>query len=289
MSTIPDPRHKQSGTYPVQDRSNEEEMKRLQGQDRMANRALGGLLSEQENPERFTSVLDVGCGTGGWLIGLAKTYPNITRLTGVDISEKMLKFARAQAAAEGVADRVAFLQMDALRSLEFPDASFDLINHRSAMSWLRTWDWSALLRGYLRVSRQGGVIRATEIQSFPTGNSPALAQLSELMVQAFYQSGHFFRPSGEGIADDLRDLFSRHGIRNAQTRLYPLEYHAGTEESQSFIEDAQLLFRTFKPFLQKWMHLPDDYDAIYQRMLLEMNDPGFVGTIVMLTIWGTKE
>jgi len=287
MSSQLSPRPEHSSTYPVQDRSNEEEMQRLHLQDQMANRSMDGLLAEQEHPERFHNILDVGCGTGGWLIELAKAYPTMNKLIGVDVSNKMLDFAREQARAAGVAERVEFLVMDALRMLEFPNDFFDLVNQRSAMSWLRTWDWPKLLQEYTRVGRPQGVIRLTEIETFPTGNSPALQQLNELMMQAMYQSGHLFHTSDSKITSELPGLLSRYGLQNVQTRAYPLEYRDGTEGRQSFIEDGQRLFRTFKPFLQKWMCLPDDYDEIYQRMVREMNDPGFVGTIVMLTAWGT--
>src|SRR6185503_12714810 len=108
-----------------QDRSNEEEMQRLHLQDQMANRSMDGLLAEQEHPERFHNILDVGCGTGGWLIELAKAYPTMNKLIGVDVSNKMLDFAREQARAAGVAERVEFLVMDALRMLEFPNDFFD--------------------------------------------------------------------------------------------------------------------------------------------------------------------
>lgn len=288
MSTSPDPRHEQPGTYPVQDRANEDELKRVHIQDQMLNANMGGPLPEQDDPGRFNSVLDVGCGTGDWLIELAKAYPNIPRLIGVDVSGPMLAFAREQAAAEGVGERVKFLLMDALRMLEFPNRYFDLVNQRAGMSWIRTWDWPKLLQEYLRVCRSEGVIRITEADTFPTGNSPALMQLNELMVKAFYQSGRFFHPAGTGITTELIDLLSRHGIRNLQTRVYPLEYPIGTEAGRLFVEDMQRAYRTFKPFFQKWLRLPNDYDEIYQRAVNEMNEPGFVGTSVLLTMWGNK-
>jgi len=123
-----EPRRKHLSTYVVQDRRNVDERHRLQIQDRMLTAGMGGVLPEQPDPARFTSVLDVGCGTGHWLIELAKAYPQIPRLIGVDASDKMLDFARGQAAAQGVGDRIEFLLMDALRVLKFPNAFFDLVN-----------------------------------------------------------------------------------------------------------------------------------------------------------------
>src|SRR5262249_30880903 len=101
-------RQEHPSTYFVQDRSNVDEMTRLRIQDQMVTAGMGGVLSEQDDPARFQSVLDVGCGTGDWLIEVAKQYPTIRRLVGVDISAKMVEYARGQATEQGVDDRVEF-------------------------------------------------------------------------------------------------------------------------------------------------------------------------------------
>src|SRR5215470_3853563 len=137
-------------TYTVQDRSNLEEMTRLAIQDKMLNASMGGVLPELSDPTMLRSVLDVGCGTGGWLTEVAVAYPNIERLVGADVSAKMLMYARTQAENLGLAGRVEFHTMDALRMLEFPRASFDLVNQRSAFTWLRTWEWKKILLEYQR-------------------------------------------------------------------------------------------------------------------------------------------
>src|SRR2546427_6992082 len=155
LSPLDKNRREHPSTYFVQDRSNLDEMTRLQIQDQLLTAGMGGVLPEQADPARLQSVIDVGCGTGGWLIEVANTYPGIPRLVGVDISSKMLDSARTLAEAQGVSGRVEFYAMDALRMLEFPDNSFDLVNHRVAMSWLRKWDWPKLFREYLRVCRSG--------------------------------------------------------------------------------------------------------------------------------------
>src|SRR5437763_11870767 len=105
----------QPSTYTVQDRSNLEEMPRLEIQDKMLTAGMGGVLSELANPTSLQRVLDVGCGTGGWLMETAKTYPTIKKLVGGDISGKMVAYAQAQAEGLGLSGRVHFQTMDALR------------------------------------------------------------------------------------------------------------------------------------------------------------------------------
>ncbi len=287
MSNSKNSRSEQPSTYVVQDRSNKEEIQRLLIQDQMVTKGMGGPLAEQPDPTVFQQVLDVGCGTGGWLIELAKAFPTLTHLVGVDISGKMISYAREQAAEQQVADRITFHIMDALRKLEFPDDSFDLINQRLGMSYLRTWDWPNLLGEYLRIGRAGGVIRITE-GSIPESNSPALNRLNDLFLHTLSQAGHIFiTEDRNGVIDELTRLLKRYGIRNVEAHLHTLEYLAGSMEAQSFIKDEQHLFRTFLPFFQKWSRVPDDYENIYQQASVEMQQPDFHATWRLLTAWGT--
>lgn len=58
------------------------------------------------------SVLEIGCGTGRNLERMAAAHPAL-RLTGIDISEEMLKSARARIARMQIDDRVSLQQGDA--------------------------------------------------------------------------------------------------------------------------------------------------------------------------------
>ncbi len=283
MSNTPDREH--PSTYFVQDRESLEEMTRLQIQDQMLTASMGGVLPEQSDPTIFQRVLDVGCGTGGWLIEAAKTYPTMTCLVGVDVSKKMLDYARAQAQAQQVENRVEFQVMDALRMLEFPDDAFDLVNQRLAVSFLRTWDWPKLLGEYQRVGRDGAVIRITESDIFHA-NTPAFTQLSDLFLRALAQAGHLATPQMDATISVLPSLLSRHGIRQVHSQLYELTFRAGTPEGEQFAEDAKHAFRTLVPFLRKWVRVPENYEELYRQMLDELKQPDFEGRWTFLTAWG---
>ena len=280
-------RGERPSTYFVQDRSNEEELSRLQIQDRMVTAGMGGILPEQPDSTIIESVLDVGCGTGGWLIEAAKTYPSMSRLIGVDISKRIVDYARKQAEIQQVSDRVEFHVMDALLKLEFPTGYFDLVNQRFGWSYLRTWDWPRLLQEYQRVSKPGGVIRLTE-SNIVESNSPALTRLNELILDALFRAGHFFAQESSGVISELVRLMKQYGVKNVQTDTHVLQYRAGTPEGQHFAEDIRIAYRTFVPFLRKWTRVPEDYEAIYQQALLEMQQPHFVATWTLLTAWGAS-
>ncbi|KTC92323.1 phospholipid N-methyltransferase PmtA [Legionella cincinnatiensis] len=68
------------------------------------------------------SILEIGIGTGLSL----PLYRSDLRITGIDISEKMLEKAQEQVEKNQLEDRVQLKVMDAAH-LEFPDNSFDFI------------------------------------------------------------------------------------------------------------------------------------------------------------------
>jgi ubiquinone/menaquinone biosynthesis C-methylase UbiE len=274
--------------YFVQDRSNPEEMARLEIQDKMFTTAMGGVLPELPDPTILRSVLDVGCGTGGWLMETARIYPSIERLVGGDISSKMLAYARAQAKANQLDERVEFRTMDALRVLEFPAGSFDLVNQRLGASWLRTWEWRKLLLEYRRVCKPSGIIRITEMNGIIENNSPALTKLNNIGLQTFFRSGRIFSESNDGITGELVRLMTQHGIRDVQTQVHTLVFRGGTKAGQSFYEDMLHMYRVLLPFFQKWTRVPDDYQELYQQALQDMREPEFTATWTLLTAWGTK-
>ncbi len=69
-------------------------------------------------------VLDLGCGLGASSVALARAYPR-AQVLGVDLDEASVAEARAQAAEEGVADRVTFLVGDAAQVAA--EGPFDLV------------------------------------------------------------------------------------------------------------------------------------------------------------------
>ncbi|HLZ57529.1 MAG TPA: methyltransferase domain-containing protein [Ktedonosporobacter sp.] len=289
MSQPADPRRELANAYFVQDRSNQEEMSRLHIQSQMLTASLGGVLPEQPDPARFQRVLDVGCGTGEWLLEVAKTYPSISLLIGVDANKRMVEYARNQAQAQGVSDHVEFHVMDALRMLEFPSAFFDLVNQRFGFSFVRTWEWPKLLDEYQRVVKFDGVVRITEPDIVAQSSSPSMWRLGQIQLQAFHQAGYLFTLEGSAVMDQLAHLLYQYGrLQKVQTRAYTVEYRPETVQGQRFYEDMKRLFRTALPFYRKWTRVPDDYETLYQQVLSEMQQPDFVANVHLLTAWGTR-
>lgn len=85
-------------------------------------KAAGG---PESAPPAAPRVLDLGTGTGALALALAKAWP-AAQVTAVDASDDALALARENAAATGLAERVAFLKSDWFAALP-ADARFDVI------------------------------------------------------------------------------------------------------------------------------------------------------------------
>jgi release factor glutamine methyltransferase len=93
-----------------------------------APRVFGGGSSRTSAPPHLRtplSIADLGTGSGCIAIALARELPT-AQIVALDVSADALAVASANAAAHGVADRIAFRHSDLFASL-VPDERFDVI------------------------------------------------------------------------------------------------------------------------------------------------------------------
>src|SRR5947209_14425138 len=133
---------------------------------------MGGPLTGIADPKALHDVLDLGCGPGGWVLDTAFENPHM-EVAGIDISRIMIDYANARARTQQLPN-ASFGVMDITRPLEFPDASFDLVNARFLFAVLKRDAWSPFLDECTRVLRPGGILRLTESVDFGYTNSAAL-------------------------------------------------------------------------------------------------------------------
>ncbi len=114
-------------------------------------------------------VLDAGCGRGLALIGCAKKLTTgkavgIDLWSAKDLSNNNADATRANAAVEGVADRVEVETGD-ITKLPFPDASFDAIISMTVIHNIPSRDGrDQALRELARVLKPGGRMAIFDIQ-----------------------------------------------------------------------------------------------------------------------------
>jgi len=108
------------------------------------------------------AILDVATGTAG--VALALTRRTGARITGLDITEPMLRRGHARVVRAGVADRVQLVVGQAER-LPFPDRSFDALTFTYLLRYVH--DPAATLRELTRVLKPGAPIASLEFSVPP--------------------------------------------------------------------------------------------------------------------------
>ncbi|OPL09651.1 MAG: hypothetical protein AVO33_06475 [delta proteobacterium ML8_F1] len=117
---------------------------------------LGAFVDEVETRCAFelfslpkeSRVLDLGCGSGNFTLKLLRAGYQVT---GVDLSEEMLKIAREKLSQENL--KATLIKGDVYK-LPFEDASFDGVFSMAAFEFIE--DPEAALRELMRVLKPGG-------------------------------------------------------------------------------------------------------------------------------------
>ena len=272
----------------VMDAENAAEMARLMLRDHLLTQSMGGVLPEQADVSKIYHVLDVACGPGGWLLELTTRHPHMQGV-GIDISNLMIGYANHLATSNGLSN-VRFQVMDATQPLQFPDSTFDLVNGRILTGFLTTQQWSALLQECARITKPGGILRLTEAEWGFT-NSVAYDTLMGFDTVALSRAGHSFSPHGRtfGTTAVLRLLLRQAGFHDIQYRVHAVDYSAGTELHENYIQNVLVVCKLLQPFFVKMqLATQEEIDAIYAQMEGELLDKDFCGLDYFLTVWGRK-
>ena len=273
-------------TY-IQDPESATEMARLMLQDRLVTEGMHGVFPERSSLEHIQTILDVGCGPGGWVLDVAHTYPDRT-VVGIDVSTKMIAYAQAQASAQRLSN-VTFVVMDALQPLDFSEGTFDLVNVRFASGYVLRAHWATFLQRCVQVLRPGGILRLTEPELAGLTNSPACEQMNAWVTQMVHRKGYGFSHDGShfGVLPMLGLLLQEAGCTNIQTKPHMLDFSTGTALHKSQYQNYMVWYALLKPeLIRMGITTEEGFDQTYNSMLEEMQLPRFRALWSMLTVWG---
>jgi SAM-dependent methyltransferase len=151
-------------------------------------------------------VLDVGCGTGGTTLAVARRLGAMGECVGVDISEPMLDAARARAKREGAPAR--FIRGDA-ESHPFDPSSFDAIMSRFGVMFFG--DSVRAFANLRRAARGGAALRfvawrsAEENPFMTTAERAAAPLMPDLPPRVPDAPGQFAFADGSRVHGILAD------------------------------------------------------------------------------------
>ena len=146
-------------------------------------------------------VLDIGTGPGFFTIILEEL--GYTNITGIDVSEKMLKVAKENIQKYGKKNsRIQFIQMDA-QKLEFKPESFDIIVSRNL-----TWNLEKPQQAYsewLRVLKPNGALFIFDANWYAFLQNESLAKEFEAKRQQAIEEKLEDYWQGEGVDEEKMD------------------------------------------------------------------------------------
>ncbi|KAI0743042.1 S-adenosyl-L-methionine-dependent methyltransferase [Daedaleopsis nitida] len=196
-----------------------EEQHRQDGLNQLLRRLIGDsavgpvrdILAHAPGDQR--RVLDLGTGTGTWVLDMAHDFPNV-KFYGVDIVPIATRYPPRN---------VQFEMHDIKERFRYDAGSMDLIHARSITMAIR--DYGALLPEIARMLRRGGLFVSCE-----WGRFPAMADGSDVSARAPHAVAFF-----DAVQDTLRE---RRGIPHVApeiprlledsgyfTQIVPRRYH----------------------------------------------------------------
>lgn len=155
------------------------------------------------------TVLDVGCGTGVAARAIARRPGFRGRVTGIDMSPRLINAARRFATNEGLAVSTEFRAGDS-QSLQLPDASFDAVIAHTLISHV---DSPAIVLDELaRVVKPGGLIGIFDGDyasiTFGTDDPARGKAMDEAIIAAIVTNPRVMREMPQLLRDARLDLAS---------------------------------------------------------------------------------
>ncbi len=263
------------------------EIVRITKRQQLVMECMGGLFPQQDDLSSRCCILDIACGPGVWALETAFTYPQM-EVVGIDPNRTSILYARAQAQTQCL-QNVDFQVMDALHGLDFPDATFDVINMQFVDTSIPVTAWSAFLRNAQRVLRPGGSINITTTVLVVT-NSKAYEELLRLKALALYKAGYSVADNGyySGIAAMLSQTLHYVGYQQVRHRAYAIDFFRGTKASEENYPNFLVWIQLVKPFLLRMEVVTEDrFETLYREATIDLLSDNYCGMWHFLTLWGS--
>jgi SAM-dependent methyltransferase len=124
-------------------------------------------LADQAGIKGMAHGVDLNCCTGAGMRFLVR-FRDVQRMTGVDVTPRMVEWGRQRVEEEGLADRITFVRADSCET-GLDEGCADFVWGEDA--WCYTVDKPALIAEAARLTAPGGTVAFTDWVEGPTGLS----------------------------------------------------------------------------------------------------------------------
>jgi len=149
------------------------------------------------------TVVDMGCGQGGFTAALAKTVGEQGKVLAVDISDKYLNEFTERLEKHGVKNRVTFIQADAvnLKDVVLDEVADVVASYRFLEELKQPKAMASIVKEMARIVKQGGKVGVVELCTEPRNEA------EEAYIRLHSESGDsFFEPHEIVDAMKVADL-----------------------------------------------------------------------------------
>ncbi|RUS17226.1 S-adenosyl-L-methionine-dependent methyltransferase [Endogone sp. FLAS-F59071] len=238
--------------YPMP--TDEEELSRMDLQRYMIRNYVAPV---QESLTRGIKVLDAGfvmvfvpiahltCGTGTWSLEMAKEFPK-SQFTAIDIIECY------DTALNMAPPNLTFSVAD-IRTLPFPNNTFDYVFQGLAMGSFRIHEWPGVISELVRVTKPGGWVELFETEKAPKNTGPVT--LAEMMEMRDININYLF---------EKEDALQVAGLKDVQRIIRSMPIGWGPEKStEGTVKGVIGFIQAVKPQMVLALGLgEDEYDEM---------------------------
>ncbi|CEJ01055.1 hypothetical protein RMCBS344292_15094 [Rhizopus microsporus] len=250
----------------------EEEQMRLTGQHYAFKSLFEGnvlpSVTDALDFQKGINILDVGCGSGVWIMDMVQEYPNCA-YHGCDIVNILYKNVDVK--------QFTFSKGNVIKGLPYEDNTFDFVHMRFLVLALREDEWPMAIKELIRVTKPGGMVQISEI-GFQTPKDPS--NLSYLISTVFRDT---CKAKGQNacVGAELENMLSRFdGINIIQSECRLCDTSSGTNTAKLFIWDALEVIKSVQDimgpalgintkeeldiFLKKYKHDLETKESVYR-------------------------
>ncbi|ORE02480.1 S-adenosyl-L-methionine-dependent methyltransferase [Rhizopus microsporus var. microsporus] len=209
----------------------DEEQMRLTGQHYAFKSLYGGnvlpSVIDALDFQKGINILDVGCGSGIWVMDMVQEYPNCA-YHGCDIDDITYKKIRV--------NQFTFSKGNVIKGLPYEDNTFDFVHMRFFVAALREEnEWPTALGEVIRVTKPGGMIQVSDF------DLKVPKDTTSLLYKAVLGYHHICKSRGQNpnIGAELETMLSKHSnIKIVQSDYRTCDMSSGTSTAKMFIWDS---------------------------------------------------
>ncbi|CAG8634102.1 3760_t:CDS:2 [Ambispora leptoticha] len=213
----------------------------------------------EEKLRQGARIVDIGCGSGIWILDMARQYPN-SNFVGIDISPIL--------PTEGLPSNVKFIQYNMVDGLPFEDSSFDLVHQKFMVGAFTEVQWKEkVIPELIRLVRSDGWIEILEADAILISDGTVTRRIAKAFHDFLVSKG--INPS---IGKEIPRIFENSNvfleIKHQQKTIKLGKRHGESgEESLRFYVSG---LNSARGTLANSMNImPEHYDALLETMYIE--------------------